>query len=123
MNASNNRLPADRRKIVKNTIKTDVSAKTVNKLKNNSHYTVKKHLFKMASLVHDNNNEMLSKTFHYLCKSLTKSYYRLHYNDLNGIRTALGLTVSKKEDQQDPDMNINLEPNDSKPVSSVEMTQ
>ena len=49
-------------------------------------------LTNVASNIKETNNEELSKSYHLLCKLLSNKSYRISFNQLNYVRTNLGLT-------------------------------
>ena len=58
---------------------------------NNNNFFVKL-LSNVASNIKETNNEELSKSYHLLCKLLSNNSYRISFNQLNYVRTNLGLT-------------------------------
>ncbi len=58
---------------------------------NNNNFFVKL-LTNVASNIKETNNEELSKSYHLLCKLLSNNSYKISFNQLNYVRTNLGLT-------------------------------
>ena len=58
---------------------------------NNNNFFVKL-LANVASNIKETNNEELSKSYHLLCKLLSNNSYKISFNQLNYVRTNLGLT-------------------------------
>ncbi len=94
------------------------SNKNYNNEDNNNNFFTKL-LVNVASNIKETNNEELSKSYHLLCKLLSNRSYRISFNQLNYVRTNLGLTKrSYKSNNQEKNIlqdetcdNKNLETN------------
>ncbi len=62
-----------------------------NRENNNNNFFIKL-LGNVATNIKETDNVELSKSYHLLCKLLSKNSYKISFNQLNFVRTNLGLT-------------------------------